>query len=349
MPPSPPVRPPVPVNPGVPKPPRRFKTGARPSPRYALARAHPHTIRGATPAQWFWLPQVLSMWLNDTNGDCVTAEEAAAKACCGILIADATVQTWASGNNVLNGADLDQVLALMVAAGFVQDGNTYNDGSYTSLDYSNEGVIQNAISVGPVKIGIDSTALPSTAGNQMGWSAFGGAPGQYANEDHCVGLWGYGPTAWLFQQLAVPLPAGAPPAGYYLFTWSTVGVVDHAWIMSCCGEAWLRTPTTVTVGSGTPAPDVVLTPTPVPPTPVPPTPVPPTPVPVGNVLTLTTALAPGSYLLGGLPAPQSVAALQALLGPAAVAAFTVRGIDWEAVLAAVLAFLASLQPLLLRR
>jgi hypothetical protein len=41
------------------------------------------------------------------------------------------------------------------------------------------------------------------------------------------------------------MPAGAPANGYY--TWSTIGVVDHAWIMSTCVEAWTRQPTTVGV------------------------------------------------------------------------------------------------------
>jgi hypothetical protein len=75
------------------------------------------------------------MWLNQTDGDCVTAEEAFAKATSGILISDTTVQTWATINGVLNGADLDQVLQLMQTAGFSQDGDTLNDGPPTSVDW----------------------------------------------------------------------------------------------------------------------------------------------------------------------------------------------------------------------
>ena len=107
--------------------------------------------------------------------------------------------------------------------------------------------------------------------------AVGGTPQQYTSEDHCVGLWGYGPSAWLFRQLgvALPSPLTGTETGYLLYTWATIGFVDHAWIMSTVGEAWLRSPTTV---GELPAPTPTPTPTPVPPVPTPtPTPVPPTP------------------------------------------------------------------------
>ena len=259
----------------------KFARGAIATPRHKLGAARPYFIRGATPSQVIVVPSFLEFWLNDQWGDCVSAEEAFAKAAYSVMqgqaetkITDTTVKAFCDKWGFLNGAMLPDVMDKMISDGFVQD-NGYKDGPYSSVDYSNEAVLQNAIANGPVKIGIDANALPAGAGNQNGWSAFGGTPGQFNNEDHCTSLCGYGPTSALFGALGVPVPSGAPANGYLHYTWSTIGVVDHAWIMSTCGEAWIRNPTTVGVG-----------PVPVPPgpTPIPPGPTPtPTPTLSGTV------------------------------------------------------------------
>jgi hypothetical protein len=194
------------------------------------------------------------MWGNDQYGDCVSAEEAFAKACYNpeIFLSASVVVAWAQRYGFRDGANLTDVMDQMIKQGFPGAGNQlYDDGPYSAVDYSNEVVLQSALDSGPVKIGIDSSALPQGAGNQQGWVAVGGRPHQFQNEDHCVALAGYGSAQWLFQQLNVTLPsnAGITPTtpGYLLFTWSTIGFVDHAWIMSTVGEAWLRNPTTVGV------------------------------------------------------------------------------------------------------
>ena len=46
-----------------------YMRGARPSPRHVLAAAYPHQTR-AVPASFGVVPPQLSMWLNDTDGDC---------------------------------------------------------------------------------------------------------------------------------------------------------------------------------------------------------------------------------------------------------------------------------------
>src|SRR6185437_13356489 len=218
--------------------------GALKSPRHKLLAAHPHTVIKAPPPQWAWIPQKLDMWGNDQYGDCVTAEEAFAKATYQpeIFIPTATVTAWASKHGVLNGADLSQVMDMMQNDGFVVGSQQYNDGKYSGVDYSNETVLQSAISQGPVKIAIDANALPSGAGNNQGWYSLG--HGNFPNTDHCVALCGYGPAGWLYQQLGVPLPSAlsASQPGYLLYTWSTIGFVDHKWIMSTCVEAWVRNP-----------------------------------------------------------------------------------------------------------
>lgn len=231
--------------------------GARPSPRHRLASAMPHRIVGPTPAQWLWLPKTLSMWLNDVDGDCVTAEECFAKACSTpeLFITDATVLAWATANGVLNGADLTQVLDLMRASGFQQDGKLYNDGDKTAVDWTDAAVLQNAIAQGPVKIGVAADQLenvvpyPAT----MGWMATDFQPD--SNEDHCVSLCGFGTISWLWAMINEKVPTslrqaqdvnvdGSQPA-YALFTWDSIGIIDVPSMLAITGEAWLRNPVTV--------------------------------------------------------------------------------------------------------
>lgn len=262
--------------------------GARPTPRHKLASATPFRPAGRAPASASWVPKQLSMWGNSQYGDCVSAEEAFAKACNNpeIFVPESTVIQWARQHGFLNGADLSEVMDAMQKDGMVVSGTKYDDGPYQSVDYTNEPTLQAAIALGPVKIGIDADALPSGAGNSNGWYTL--ASGNYRNEDHCVSLCGYGQAVELFAALGVPVPMGLQPSqpGYLLFTWSTIGFVTHGWILGTVGEAWIRNPTTVIDG-----------PTPVPPPP-PPTPTPtPTPGGVAQVV-VQQPLLPGTYPIG---------------------------------------------------
>lgn len=271
----------------------KFLRGAIPTPRHRLAAAEPHCPQEATlPPQVAYVPAKLSMWGNNQYGDCVSAEEAFNKAVSGEFISDSIVINWANKNGYLNGAMLDEVMISMKQDGFHQDGKVYGDGGYKSVDYSNEDVLKSALAIAPVKIGIDAGALPSGAGSNQGWHAFGGSPGEFRNEDHCVALAGYGPAAWLYQQLGVALPSGIDPAKpcYLLFTWSTIGLVDHDWIMSTVGEAWLRDPSSTVDGAPQPNPG----PQPLPPVP----PVPPTPpAPVGLDWKIIALIAAGGLII----------------------------------------------------
>ena len=258
---------------------KKFPRGALPSPRHVLAAACPFrpvpTL--VAPTQFAVVPPKLSMWFNNQVGDCVTAEEAFAKAAWSVMnglpelfIPDQEVYRWAQKYGFLNGAMLDEVMDRMAVDGFTVNGVNYHDGPKQSVDYSAESVLQPAITQGVVKIAIDADALSNSAGNVQGWYSVGGSPGQFPNTDHCVGLSGFGPAEYLYQQLGVPMPSAlAGKFGYLLFTWSTIGFVDHAWLMSTCVEAWVRNPTT-------PEQQPTPTPPPVPPSP----PVPPPPVPV---------------------------------------------------------------------
>ena len=259
---------------------RKKPTGAIPTSRARLAASRPHICRGATPSQFFKAPAKLSYWLNDVDGDCVTAEEAFAKGVDGYWIDDDTVKAWATYHDVLNGADLLSVLQWMVKAGFSQGGTVYDDGTPSSVDWTNSAVLNNAISQGPVKIGVAADQLQSVVGESNGWFGIGFKQTNQEEEDHCVSLCGYGSISWLAQQLEVSVPNdidGTKP-GHALFTWKTIGIIDVPSMLAITWEAWLRSPTSMVVGptppSPTPAPTPMPGPTPAPtpsPSPTPPT------------------------------------------------------------------------------
>ena len=98
-----------------------LKRGALPSPRSALAAAAPYPALVGAPANFMVKPAKISMWGNDVHGDCVTAEEAFAKACHDpeIFITDAQVIAWATRHGVLEGAYLIDVLTCVSSQGHI--------------------------------------------------------------------------------------------------------------------------------------------------------------------------------------------------------------------------------------
>ena len=140
------------------------KRGATPSPRYALAAAMPHIAIPNVPPTKLYFPKELSIWHNDRHGDCVTAEEAFAKACHipEIFITPAEVQTWAKAHGFYEGANLIDVLHAMQKKGFEQTGETYDDGSPNSVNWTDPNVLRSAIYHGPVKIGVAANQLEAT-------------------------------------------------------------------------------------------------------------------------------------------------------------------------------------------
>lgn len=300
----------------------KFPRGLKKTPRYKLVSSR-HFLRDGIkiPSQILMLPKQLSMWGNSQYGDCVSASEAARIAAysvyCGLpetFIPEATLISWAQKGGYLDGADLTDVMTDRQTRGMADaNGKLYVAGAYATVDYSSEPALQAALTIGPVNLGIDADALPSGAGNGNGWFASGGSPGQFSSEDHCVPLFGFGPTAALFAginatfNVNIQVPPNFPPTAYLIFTWNTVGVVDHTWIMSTVGEAWIQNPTTIGQTPGpTPSPTPSPTPTPTP------TPTPPS---GSATITIPSTLAPGTYQLdpvgSAVLSPTTVAAIQA--------------------------------------
>ena len=231
-----------------------MKRGALPSPRHELAAATPHVPLPTVPSTHLIFPKKLSIWHNDTHGDCVTAEEAFAKACHDpeVFISDAEVQKWATSHGWYDGANLIDVLKAMQKGGFLQDKTEYNDGAVNSVNWTDEATLRSAIFHGPVKIGVAADQLQAACQAhdfKSGWIATGFKPDK--NEDHCVSLCGYGTIDWLAQQMGVTLPKGVDETqpGYAMFTWGSIGIIDAPSLLAITQEAWLRTPTTIEIGN----------------------------------------------------------------------------------------------------
>jgi len=260
------------------------KTGARPSPRHKSFAAQAHRA-SAVPVSFGVVPETLQLWGNSTYGDCVSAEEAAAKAQYSIqaglpelLIADNVLTAWARSHGFLNGANLTDVMEAMAKSGLTNAGVTYDDGPYQSVDWTNDDTLSSAIYQGPVKIGVASSQLQNVVESANGWWGTGFKTDQ--NTDHCVNLCGYGTAQELATLLKVTVPSGVSVTDrcYLLFTWGTIGIIDQASLIAITEEAWLRLPTTVGQGPVPVPTPPTPTPQPVPPTPPAPPP-PPTPAP----------------------------------------------------------------------
>jgi len=239
----------------------RFPTGAKPSPRHKLAATAPHVAR-VVPDRFLVLPKRLSFWDNNDFGCCTVSESAFAKAAWSIklglpetFIPDDEVYKWAKAHDALDGAIITDVLDAMQKVGLVaEDGHAYTEGPYHSVDWTRDEVLRSAIYTGPVKIGIAANQLQDVKGigERNGWFASGFRPDK--DFDHCVSLCGYGTAeelAALFaaEGVSVAIPADvcvdAPCAA--LFTWNSEGIIEYDSLVDCCGEAWVRNPTTPTI------------------------------------------------------------------------------------------------------
>jgi hypothetical protein len=207
-------------------------------------------------------PVQTSSWNNYVYGDCVSAEEAFAKATAApqTFIPEATVVAWASAHGYLNGAGLTAVMTTMQTDGFPLNNKTYDDGPYNSVNWANAPILQSAIySHGPVKIGVGAEYFQSAGPGQhgvvtpgtSGWAMCNYPRTSAPEEDHCVSLCGYGTLAelvGLFQQhkVTVHAPQGMPTGlCYAMFTWNSIGIIDQQSMLHMTHEAWIRSPVTI--------------------------------------------------------------------------------------------------------
>jgi len=204
----------------------------------------------------------MSSWNNYVHGDCVSAEEAFAKATAApqTFVAEPTVVAWASAHGYLNGASLTAVMTTMQTQGFQLGNKTCDDGPYFAVNWNDPAILQSAISShGPVKIGVAAEYFQTAGQGQQGvvtpgtsgWAMYGYPLTNAQQEDHCVSLCGYGTLAQLEALLlkhhvTVHAPAGMPTAlCYAMFTWNSIGIIDQQSMLNMTHEAWIRNPVTI--------------------------------------------------------------------------------------------------------
>jgi hypothetical protein len=239
--------------------------GAKPSSPHKLITASrfvaPMTLIGLPPS-FAAIPRRLSYWGNAVDGDCVSAEEAFAKAAFSslfgpeVFIPEETVLDWAGKHGWLDGATLTDPMDAMAVEGMVaEDGRVYKDGPYHAVDWTDDATLSAAIMAGAsVKIAVAADQLEQVVGNASGWIAPGFRKDR--DVDHCVGLCGFGSLAALCGMLGSSIPpnADAGTRCYLLFTWNTIGVIGRQSMINITAEAWIRTPTTIPSAAPRPAP-----------------------------------------------------------------------------------------------
>lgn len=226
-------------------------SGTLPTPNHELAAARPYRASGAAPGSFLAWPMEVGFWANEKASNSSWAEEAFAKACAEprvFLPTDVVLLTARECGS-------SNFARFMQSHGFQIDGTAYLDGSFNSVNWTNRAALNGAIAnVGPVKIGVASANLASSAHGQVtpgtsGWAIYDLPTGQ--PENHWASLCGYGPLAvlvGLFERrgVNVNVPSGMPPGlCYAMFTWGSIGIVDQQSLMNITGEAWVRNPTTI--------------------------------------------------------------------------------------------------------
>jgi hypothetical protein len=230
-------------------------SGDFPSPNNEIVAAKPYKA-GAAPESFLSWPIQISLWGNDSASNSLWAEEAFAKACAEpqVFIPTDVVMLTAQECGSANFAKF------MQTHGFQMGLETYLDGPFNSVDWTNALALNSAIAnAGPVKIGVAPANLTSGAQGRVtlgtsGWAIYGLPAGQ--PENHCASLCGYGPLAALVDLFGrrgvnVNLPSGMPTElCYAMFIWGSIGIVDRKSVMNITGEAWVRNPTTIVKNIG---------------------------------------------------------------------------------------------------
>jgi hypothetical protein len=241
---------------------KRLQRGvALPSPAHVIETAKKHVpdVKVKVPSSFLMWPIQMSFWGNQIDGDCVTAEEAFAKAIMSpqTFIPEATAVAWSTENGYANGAYLPDVMKSMHDNGFPLNNKTYGDGSYSYVDFTNAATLKSAIySVGTVKIGVGAEQFQKNpngvvTGGTSGWTMYNYP--KNLQQDHCTSVCGFGTLAdlvKLFKQhgITVNVASGMPTGNCYaMFSWNSIGIVDEQSLLNMTHEAWVRHPATIVV------------------------------------------------------------------------------------------------------
>ena len=230
--------------------------------RCQMAAPYRLTRSVATPPKSFFLfCKKLSYWLNNRDGDCVTAEAmycidaamtAAGKG--GFVADDAAVNTFGRHYGLMNGADLNQVTDIFAKDGFTDQGNTFKFGEGSTVNYKDLPELNAAIfeAQSSVQIAIAANQLEAAAGQGTINFLYGSRPDK--RTDHCTGLGCYGEAQELLDALnsfyagmdpkyqAVSLPSGLKPTTdcQVMFSWDKYFICENGSVVDICDEANIR-------------------------------------------------------------------------------------------------------------
>jgi len=220
------------------------------------------------PKSFLKTPAAMSYWGNQDFGDCVSAEEAFAKAITNVDITWPVVETWAAGHKELNGASILAVLEQMQTDGFQIGDTLYNNGEPISVPFDTASFQAAIFHHTPLKLGINADWLEQAVAhhdNDSGWILnlqAGAVNGQKYVIDHCVSVCGYGNYADLSGLLMDAKIANVGSIEmdiknlnglnildemcYAVFTWNSIGIISEQTLFGISAQAYVRNPTTVT-------------------------------------------------------------------------------------------------------
>jgi hypothetical protein len=226
---------------------------------HKLAAAEPfRTIRDPAPAPacFITIPSQLSFWMNQFDGCCVSSEECfnidlVATATTGqpYVVDDHALQHFLRQYGLANGAPLTDVMDIMAQSGLPDNGSTFFDGGYRSVDWTNYDEFCAALwqTKGSVKLAVAADQLQAVVqGGVSGWWLTSAQTDR--NIDHCIGSCGYGPAEYLSDMLKSLIPSRLAPAtpSIALFTWNSIGIAAHqAGLCPITGESYSRSPASI--------------------------------------------------------------------------------------------------------
>ena len=120
-----------------------YKRGYHPPSTHRLLMTVPYRYTrkiadADVPPSFATIPDALSYWLNDRDGDCVSAEEMFNIDCAwGDVVDDAAVAAFIRKYHYANGADLSTVMETVAKYGIIDGANKYTEGPEASVDWTN--------------------------------------------------------------------------------------------------------------------------------------------------------------------------------------------------------------------
>ena len=226
-----------------------------------LATLAQHATQPVAEQTWTPLPQSISAWLNDREGDCDTAEEMAnIDEQWAYDMPDDDLQAFLNEYGLANGATSPEVLALMQSIGITSNGYHYTDGTAQLVNPANWAQLCSAIYTlaagntkpAAVKLDVDGDQLQAAVDLNLPFSIISGLrkTGQVNHDTHVCRA---GTAAALLEGLnedygtAELLPPWLTPTTPCCvhFTWGQYQLIDFTSVANFAAQGYVRTPSSI--------------------------------------------------------------------------------------------------------